>query len=59
MLDLGCGSGRDCYVLSQLVGKNGHVTGIDMTEDQVSLVEDIKGSLVLQVQFNNMSGTTR
>lgn len=42
ILDLGCGSGRDCYVLSQLVGKNGHVTGLDMTEDQVGLVDDVK-----------------
>lgn len=37
MLDLGCGSGRDCYILCRLVGENGHVTGFDMTEDQVSL----------------------
>lgn len=35
ILDLGSGSGRDCYMLSQLVGETGHVTGIDMTEDQV------------------------
>lgn len=35
ILDLGSGSGRDCYMLSQLVGEKGHVTGIDMTEDQV------------------------
>ncbi|NXU17434.1 AS3MT methyltransferase, partial [Pardalotus punctatus] len=35
ILDLGSGSGRDCYVLSQLVGEQGHVTGIDMTEGQV------------------------
>lgn len=34
ILDLGSGSGRDCYVLSQLVGEKGHVTGIDMTEVQ-------------------------
>lgn len=34
-MDLGSGSGRDCYVLSQLVGEKGHVTGIDMTEVQV------------------------
>nr|XP_034376589.1 arsenite methyltransferase isoform X2 [Arvicanthis niloticus] len=34
ILDLGCGSGRDCYVLSQLVGEKGHVTGIDMTKVQ-------------------------
>ncbi|NXX29534.1 AS3MT methyltransferase, partial [Nicator chloris] len=35
ILDLGCGSGRDCYLLSQLVGEQGHVTGIDMTKGQV------------------------
>uniref|UniRef100_A0A8C7J172 Arsenite methyltransferase n=1 Tax=Oncorhynchus kisutch TaxID=8019 RepID=A0A8C7J172_ONCKI len=35
LLDLGSGSGRDCYMLSQLVGEKGHVTGIDMTEDQL------------------------
>ncbi|XP_010871223.2 arsenite methyltransferase [Esox lucius] len=37
LLDLGCGSGRDCYMLSQLVGEEGHVTGIDMTEDQLAV----------------------
>ncbi|XP_012672620.2 arsenite methyltransferase [Clupea harengus] len=37
VLDLGCGSGRDCYMLSQLVGETGHITGIDMTEDQLAV----------------------
>ena len=31
VMDLGCGSGRDCYLASALVGKDGAVTGIDMT----------------------------
>ena len=35
VLDLGSGSGRDCFALSKLVGPNGHVTGIDMTDEQV------------------------
>uniref|UniRef100_A0A3B1IS31 Arsenite methyltransferase n=1 Tax=Astyanax mexicanus TaxID=7994 RepID=A0A3B1IS31_ASTMX len=35
LLDLGCGSGRDCYMLSRLVGRSGHITGVDMTEDQL------------------------
>ena len=35
ILDLGSGAGRDCYVLSQLVGPDGHVTGVDMTQEQV------------------------
>lgn len=38
MLDLGSGSGRDCFMLSQLVGENGHITGVDMTKDQVLLL---------------------
>lgn len=37
VLDLGSGSGRDCYLLSQLVGERGHVTGIDMTQGQVEV----------------------
>lgn len=36
-LDVGCGTGRDTYCLSKLVGKNGFVYGIDMTENQISV----------------------
>ena len=39
VLDLGSGSGRDCYVCSALVGEKGFVTGIDMTEEQVAVSE--------------------
>lgn len=35
VLDLGCGSGRDCYVLSKLVGPTGRVIGLDMTDEQL------------------------
>ena len=35
VLDLGSGSGRDCFVLSKLVGPEGFVTGVDMTQEQV------------------------
>lgn len=37
ILDLGSGSGQDCFVLSKLVGENGHVTGVDMTKEQVDV----------------------
>jgi arsenite methyltransferase len=37
VLDLGCGTGRDCYVLSQLVGPEGRVVGIDMTPEQLEV----------------------
>lgn len=37
VLDLGCGSGRDAYLLSQLVGPEGQVIGLDMTEEQLAV----------------------
>lgn len=37
ILDLGCGSGRDCYILSQLAGEDGFVMGVDMTDEQLDI----------------------
>jgi len=35
LLDLGCGTGRDVYVASKLVGEAGRAIGIDMTAEQI------------------------
>lgn len=37
VLDLGSGSGRDCYIASSLVGENGYVIGVDMTDEQLDV----------------------
>jgi len=37
ILDLGSGSGRDCYIASKLVGKDGYVVGVDMTDEQLNV----------------------
>lgn len=37
LLDLGSGSGQDCYVLAQLVGPTGQVVGVDGTPEQLAL----------------------
>lgn len=37
ILDLGCGSGRDVYLLSALVGEAGEVVGVDMTDEQLAV----------------------
>ncbi len=37
VLDLGCGSGRDAYLLSRLVGEHGRVIGVDMTAEQLQV----------------------
>ena len=40
ILDLGSGSGRDCYLLAQLVGESGYVFGIDMTDAQLAVANE-------------------
>lgn len=37
VLDLGSGTGRDCFILSKLVGPNGKVIGVDMTDEQLEV----------------------
>ncbi len=34
--DLGCGAGTDSLVAAQMVGRDGHVTGIDMTPEMLA-----------------------
>ena len=38
-LDLGCGTGRDAYVASYLVGERGFVIGVDMTDEQLEIAQ--------------------
>jgi SAM-dependent methyltransferase len=37
VLDLGSGSGRDCYAIAQMVGEDGFVLGVDMTDEQLEV----------------------
>lgn len=37
ILDLGSGSGRDCYLLAWLAGETGRVVGVDMTPAQLAI----------------------
>lgn len=37
ILDLGCGSGQDAYLLAQLVGGEGRVVGVDTTPEQLAV----------------------
>ena len=42
VVDLGCGTGRDVYLYSQLVGEQGKVIGIDMTEEQLQVARSVQ-----------------
>ena len=37
VLDLGCGTGRDVYIASKLVGEKGRSIGVDMTPEQIEV----------------------
>ncbi len=37
VLDLGCGTGRDVFTASKLVGEHGRIIGVDMTEGQLEV----------------------
>ncbi|MCR5845745.1 MAG: arsenosugar biosynthesis radical SAM protein ArsS [bacterium] len=42
VLDLGCGTGRDVYIASKLVGPSGHVIGVDMTPSQLDFARSFE-----------------
>ena len=50
-VDLGSGSGMDCFVAAQQVGPQGHVVGVDMTDPQRSKAERLAST----AGFRNVS----
>lgn len=40
VVDLGSGSGRDVFIISQLVGDKGKVVGVDMTAEQLKVARE-------------------
>lgn len=52
VLDLGSGAGTDSLVAAQMVGENGHVTGIDMTPEMLAKSRAAAGEMgVENVEF--------
>jgi ubiquinone/menaquinone biosynthesis C-methylase UbiE len=45
VLDLGSGAGTDSLVAAQMVGAEGHVTGIDMTPEMLAKARDAAAEL--------------
>ena len=45
VVDLGSGAGNDVFIARSIVGENGLVIGIDMTEDMIDLAEKNKAKL--------------
>ena len=57
ILDLGCGSGRDVYILSKLAGQEGFVYGIDMTKNQIDVAKKYQNEQTRRFEYkkNNTS----
>ncbi len=51
VLDLGCGSGRDVYIASALVGENGQSIGIDMTDEQLAVARKHMNGQMKKFEF--------
>jgi arsenite methyltransferase len=41
VLDLGSGAGFDCFLASRKVGPNGHIIGVDMTQEMIDKAKEI------------------
>ena len=54
VLDLGCGAGRDVYLLSQLVGPSGSVIGVDMTLEQLEVARRHQSHHAASFGFDNV-----
>ena len=52
VLDLGCGAGTDSLVAAQMVGREGRVTGIDMTPEMLAKARHAAATMgVANVEF--------
>ncbi|MEM0967239.1 MAG: methyltransferase domain-containing protein [Verrucomicrobiota bacterium] len=51
VLDLGCGTGRDVFLASQLVGQNGKVIGVDFTDEQLEVARRHRDSQMERFGF--------
>lgn len=54
VLDLGCGTGRDVYLASKLVGPEGHVIGVDMNSDQIWVAEEHHAEMAEKWGYDNV-----
>ena len=56
-LDLGCGAGRDAFILSKLVGEDGQVIGVDMTSEQLEVARKHEDYHAKKFGFNRSNVT--
>lgn len=54
MVDLGCGSGVECFIAARLVGSNGMITGVDMLEPMLALARQGALEVEQELGYSNL-----
>jgi ubiquinone/menaquinone biosynthesis C-methylase UbiE len=54
VLDLGSGSGKACYIISQIVGANGKVIGVDFNPPMLELARKYQKSVADKLGYHNV-----
>jgi len=54
VLDLGSGSGKACYIMSQIVGATGKVIGVDFNPPMLALARKYQNSIGNQLGYHNV-----
>ncbi len=54
VLDLGSGSGKACYIMSQIVGPQGNVIGVDFNPPMLELARKYQASIGAQLGYHNV-----
>lgn len=55
VLDLGSGSGKICFIASQIIGPGGRVIGIDMSDDMLLLARRNAPEVARRIGYGNVS----
>lgn len=54
VLDLGSGGGKICFIAAQIVGPEGRVIGVDMTDDMLELARAAQPTVVERLGYDNI-----
>jgi ubiquinone/menaquinone biosynthesis C-methylase UbiE len=54
VLDLGSGSGKACYIISQIVGANGKVVGVDFSTEMLELARKYQKHIGERLGYHNV-----
>jgi SAM-dependent methyltransferase len=54
VLDLGSGTGKICFIASQVVGETGKVIGVDMTDDMLKIANDNAPIVAERIGYANV-----